>query len=397
MGRGDETIVVHAWDQLRAGDWREEHVFLRGAYLRAIEDGCAGQLRFRYAVWRRGGRAVAGALFQGFDLDAPGILPGAPAPVAWLTRLLRLSGVVCGNVLASGPRAFWRCPSLPDEALAGWLSATLSAVADELRQPGRCTVAALKDLPATGAHLVTALAGRGRYAAFSEDPVMVLELDPAWRRFDDYVACLTSGYRRELRRARERLRGVERRELGARDIAALADRIDELHAQVLERARVVPARISARCLARLVAELGGACSVMGYFRGAELVAFNTRYLGGGELESHYFGMDYAAAEEHALYRNLLYDDVATAIERGCARVQLGRCSHESKSALGAQPVALTSLAHHPSRLVTSLVVAAARRMGPPPWTARHPLRPAPSSDTSAPRRSPADRETPNAA
>jgi hypothetical protein len=42
------------------------------------------------------------------------------------------------------------------------------------------------------------------YRRLVEDPVMALDLDPAWRSLDDYVAALRSPYRREYRGARER-------------------------------------------------------------------------------------------------------------------------------------------------------------------------------------------------
>ncbi|MBT8494536.1 MAG: GNAT family N-acetyltransferase, partial [Deltaproteobacteria bacterium] len=209
---------------------------------------------------------------------------------------------------------------------------------------------------------------------------MTLELDPRWTTLRDYSNALRKSYRRELRIARDRLRGIERRELDSPGLSANERVLNELRDQVLDNAVAVPARKDARCLALLKERLGSRCSIVGYFRGSELVAFNTRFRDGLDYESHYFGMDYQANRQHSLYRNMLYDDIEHAITARLKRVHFGRCSHESKSAVGAQPLALSSYVRHPSFVLTKLVVSSARRLAATDWKRRHPFKR--SADTS---------------
>ncbi len=376
------TVLLRSIAEAGSSDWRADHTFLQRGYLQALEEHCADQLRFDYALLRDRGRAIAGAVFQSLDLDAEVALPvlhrdfdgGAERSAGrpWVRRFLgalRLRLVICGSAFAAGPYGSWRDPELPAAAHRAWLVEAARQVAARVRAPGVRVVSAFKDVD--DAALVD---GATDYQPVADDPVMALALDPRWRNLDDYAAALRSRYRREYRRARERGAHLVRRELTAGEILRLAAPIDALHAQVLARARLVPVRKDARTFARLQQLLGPRFSLVGYFDGPRLVAFNTRFTCGADLDSHFFGMDYAVAESLSLYRNLLYDDIADAIAAGHRRVILGRASQEIKSALGAAPMPLHNFIRHDSRLLTRLLAASTRWLAPPAWAPRRPFR-----------------------
>jgi hypothetical protein len=367
--------------------WPNDRTFLSRAYLRSLEECLSDQMDLRYALLLRNDRAMAGAVFQRIDFDHSSAFPNLSGPLlASLARTVRISGVICGNTFASGPHGYWSAPDLEAAALVDWLCASLEHFRAELAPAGRQTLAVVKDL-APGCHAEGLI--DSQFRRYDDHPVMTLELRGHWRTMSDYRDDLRRSYRRELRIARERLAGVSRRELRSRDFARYGQRMNELRDQVLARATAVPARKDARCLALLSERLSDRCSVLGYFRSGELLGFNTRFRDRGDFESHYFGMDYQANAAHSLYRNMLYDDIETAITGGFERVHFGRCSHESKSAMGAQPTTLASFVHHPSRLLSKLVVGAALRIGRASWRERHPFkvdttRPPPASDPGTP-------------
>lgn len=375
-----------SWE-LDADTWPTEELFLSLPLMRLSEDCCGDQLEFRYATLERGGDVLAGAVFHRVALRAQKLLPATKNRWHSVARRLidrvDMSVWMCGSAFMSGPSSYWiRGPLGPG---ARWLAECMRTLHTETGRPRR-TISIVKDLPLDHAPVAEALTGEG-FQAMTDEPVMVLDLDPAWTCLDDYVSALKSRYRREYRRTRAALEGVERRELTGADILARAPRFESLYRQVLQHAYVVPVHLNARFFARLADDLGAGSSVLGYFADGELIAFNSRLIPGAEYESYIFGMDYAVARERCLYKNILFDDVADAIARGCTSVHLSRCSHESKSALGARPLHYTTCARHPSRWALSGLLRMAERMATATWVERNPFR-APtatvSENTSAP-------------
>jgi predicted N-acyltransferase len=196
------------------------------------------------------------------------------------------------------------------------------------------------------------------------DPIMVLAIRPEWRRFEDYLAALRARYRGHARQALRASAGIERRELDSAEIAGRAADIDRLHAAVVARAAVRPSWLDARGFAALRARLGDGFSLVGYFDGGHLIAFNTRFHGGSDLESHYFGLDYAVSRRYALYRTMLYDDIGAAIDRGARRVLFGRMSCELKSTLGAVPHAMSWFGKSRSPWITGALAHVIQRLRP---------------------------------
>lgn len=377
-------------EALPEADWRAVlepgQAFLQPEYLRALERSRPERMTFFHALFREAGRPVAVASFQcvdfGLDGFGPNLLPeGASAEEvartsflvrAQLKRVLgrmRVRVLICGNLFVCGPHGFAHRPEL--EAQRAWSALAEAVDALQAREPD-LTMVLVKDLAPQVPGVASALqrAGMDRVRV---EPTMVLTLRPTWRCFEDYLAALTPKYRAQARRTRRQLAGVERRPLGASEIAALAPRVEALYGAVHQRSRLRPSRVSAAYFVHLKEELGAAFDFIGYFEGETLVAFNTRLRAGDELESYYLGLDYAHNERLALYFNALLDDVEHAILTGAHRVQFGRTSLERKSALGAEPVELNLFTRHREPLLYPL----ARSLLPlvqPRWTVRHPFR-----------------------
>ncbi|MEW5742873.1 MAG: GNAT family N-acetyltransferase [Myxococcota bacterium] len=359
--------------------WQAPHVFTSPEYLSALE-AFAGDARFHYALRRSSDGVTGGAVFRTFDLRVAEHLPllatdfagTSTLPVRWrpffasLLERFRLRVVLCGNVFSAGPHGHWGSQGA---GFNRWLGEEARRVARDVAEPGVRVLVILKDVATCASDTPG-----DDFAAFSEDPAMALSLHPAWADLEDYARALRSGYRREFHRVRTRGAALVREEFSARDILASAPRIDALHGAVLARARVLPARKSAHLFARLKDALGPRFSLVAYRHRGRLVAFNTRYDCGDELESHYFGVDPEVSETLALYKNLLFDDIAEAIARGRRRVMFGRDAQEVKSALGAQPVPYVSFVWTDSRLSTALLAAVARRLSRVRWTPRRPFR-----------------------
>jgi predicted N-acyltransferase len=383
--RGLHFSVFSTAEALPDAEWNAVvdagHVFLRPAYLRALERSQPERMTFIYALFRDEGRPVAVASFQcvdfGMDCFGPNLLPEGAAPGtsffvrAQLRRVLgrmRARVLICGNLFVCGPHGFAHRPEV--DAERAW--AALAEAVEVIQARERATMVLVKDLAPEVAGATRALEGAGLDRVRVE-PTMVLTVRPTWRRFEDYLGDLTTKYRAQARRARRQFEGVERRALSAGDIADLAPRVEALYGAVHQRSRLRPSRVGASYFVHLKEALGDAFDFVGYFEGDELRAFNTRLRAGDELESYYLGLDYAHNERLALYFNAMLDDVEHGILTGAHRIQLGRTSLERKSALGAEPVDLDLFTRHREPLLYPL----ARSLLPlvqPKWTARHPFR-----------------------
>jgi hypothetical protein len=379
-----DAVPARAW----AGLVAPERGFLGRDYLGALEAAAPARLGFRYALLDGAGAAVALAAMQTVDVSArecvPTLLEARPGERGWQRCLRRAAALtlgsrrvrvlLCGNVFAGGePGLAWRASV--EDCLRAFQHADAAMRRQGAQGAGerRARVFVFKDvgealLPAAR----QALAPLG-YREVPADPVMVLPLDPRWRRFDDYLGALRARYRGHVRQALQASTGVERRALAAADIAAAGARIDELHAAVVARASVRPSWMAARGFAALKARLGDRFNFIGYYKDGALVGFNTRFRFGEEMESHYCGLDYRVSKRYALYRSMLYDDIAAAIETGARRLSFGRTSQEIKSSLGALPRPMSWFGRTSFPLATAVMARLTARLTPP-WVAHQPFR-----------------------
>jgi hypothetical protein len=364
------SVPGPAWSGIVA----PERLYLDADYLGALEAAAPPRLGFRYALLEDAASALGVAAMQLVDVSPRECVPGLgePAPDEsmwrrWLRRGVaavladrRLRVLMCGNVFAGGETGVaWRSP--PEAVVAFRLAARAMQAMAADDAAGPAPIHLFKDVGEDAVNAARAALRPFGYWESEADPMMTLSLRPGWRSIDDYFAALTSRYRGHARRALRASASIERRLLAPAQITAVAGEVDRLHAAVVARASVRPSWLDARGFAALKARLGDRFAFVGYFRDDRLVAFNTRFHLGDDLDSHYFGLDYALTRRYALYRSMLYDDIAAAIDRGAKRVLFGRTSQEVKSSLGAVPERMFWFARAASPLTTGAVVHLMRR------------------------------------
>lgn len=340
---------------------------LGAPYLAALEAcGRRAGLRFHYALVERSGAPVAACAFQELTITPEDV--GGPA--RW-GRALALRLLVCGNLVVTGaPGVAWAAGVRDADAPALALAA-VDAV--QRRVGGRLGAVVLKDLPAAAA--ARDALGAAGFRPLPVEPTMTLHLRPGWRSFEDYVSSLRARYRRAVREARALADGIERRPLDAAEAERRVGELDALYARVHARAAFRGPYLGGGYFVALRRGLAaGDFDLVGYFRGGELCAFNTRFRVGERVDSSFFGLDRELATRHALFRNLLLDDLEHAIATGARAVHFGRTTHEIKSAIGAVPEELPCFYRPLHALSAPLcwIVRAAYR--PPRWTARRPFR-----------------------
>ena len=167
---------------------------------------------------------------------------------------------------------------------------------------------------------------------------MVLDLNPAWRTYEDYLAALDARYRRNAKAAAQKLADAGCALERLTDLRPHSGRLHELYLSVHNKAAIRLVTLGDKFLPELAEALGDdfRCSVAR--RGDEILGFVTSIRDGETAIAYYLGFDrLAAAEGMPLYLRLLHSTINHALEWRCRRLSLGRTALEPKAAMGAKP------------------------------------------------------------
>ncbi len=357
------------WDRVAGDD-----LFLQGRYLRALAAKDGGAVDSRLAVFRDGGQPVGVASFQIVELVGPPIAPLLERRGSlftflakrwrWVREPLALKILVCGDAFLTGQRGFaWRPGTHVERAMRS-LDLAAKAICADLGASDALAGFLVKDFGADHADL----GGRLMEAAYTEietEPNMVLELEPRWRSFDDYLHALSSKYRVKAKRAYAKSKGLVVRELSLADCDQHLGRMRSLLEGVRSHARYRLGRLDVAALRSLRSNLGDQLLLRGYFLGDDLVGFASGFVVGATLEAHLVGFDYTHNREHSIYPRMLYDYLEAAIRRGLGRVSFGRTAAEIKSTLGATAVATRCYFRHRNGTLNRFLPAVSRRVRAP--------------------------------
>ena len=313
--------------------------FLSAAWLAsssaAAQGGAGGPVTDLIQV-RDGGQVVLQTILQELPVDSMRL--GDRVDPTWVARALGPTAFQIGQALFSGPAVATALPSDQTAAL-------LTALAQDLPGRGACF---LKDLP-------SCTAPGEDWIATSAMPEMAICIPSAWCDFNDYLAALPSKYRSRVRRARSKFAGLESRELTADDAERFGESLQSLYADLMARTPYAPFVVEAGYVARLKALRPDEVLLRGYFDGERMVGFSTLLVDGREGLAHLAAVAPAYNPSHQLYLNVLFDLLASAIERGCSRLNYGRTATTIKSSVGAAPVGYASFVRHSGRLRQQLL------------------------------------------
>jgi len=364
-----DEVVVADWDGLARA--QAQAVFFDRRFLRGVEAGVEPGLECHYALFYEGERPVGLGYFQIADFVGQPVGPlleRAPATVAFAARSLKLLEkvfrvrlIVCGNAFTSGQHGFAFLPEVsPDRAVRGLLDAVEHIRQGQTEPAGTSKPAATAVLFKDFDHDAAAhrIAGRLRDHGFSDletQPNMVLDIDPSWDGYEDYLQSLASKYRVKANRAFAKSRDLVVRDLDLEDLAAHETRFSVIYDAVLDRADYRLGRQTAAAFAALRRDLGEELVLRGFFLGERLVGFSSGFVTDGVLETQCVGLDYELNRDLAIYPRMLYDYLQVAMARGLRQVNYGRTASEIKSTLGAEPVGVSCYVRHEQRAVNKLL------------------------------------------
>jgi hypothetical protein len=371
-GSGFEFLIAESigaihpqyWDRLAEGS----SVFFSRPYLAMLERNLPDNLRLHYAVLSRGGEPQAILVLQQLVLDAADLIaPEEPAPGLWsrlagrlrfwVRRPLHQSRVlVLGNLLSYGQHGYVRRAGL--EAADFWHGAAeaIYRIRRAEKLDGSADIQLVKDLEGESLAEASGLYDFG-YREAETEPNMVLQIDPSWTSYGDYLASLSGKYRKNVQ-----TRILAAFEQGSfrieriTDPGALAPRLHQLYLQVHSGAELRPFTLPESYWRELPAAFGDCLRLIGIFRGEQLLGFLCLLRDeGNSVFAYHIGYAREEGCEAPLYLRLLHAGVGEAIAMGGHRILLGRTALEAKAALGAKSERMAIYARHRHPLLNKLL------------------------------------------
>jgi hypothetical protein len=339
-------------DYLDAARWedvtRASSVYLSPQYLRVLEAAGPDNLRQRYALIFQGREAVAAVAAQVVTISAAK-LPKSKAAQMATKPLERLEErmLVCGNLLSWGMHGVRFAPHVERAEVWPAVAEALYRLRRADRLFGDTDLVLLKDVPPEHATGIDALK-RFSYRELETEPNMVLAIAPTWKNYDDYLASLTSSYRKTARKITKDVEAaggrVER--LSTNEIINTGAVIHDLYSKVHERQKLRLITLSPEFIPSLAATFGDdfRCNVIR--KDDQTLGFVTTLKDGDTAVGYYIGFDSAANAEMPLYFRLLQAVIEDAIALGCTRLSLGRTALEPKARLGAKPEPMSVWIRH---------------------------------------------------
>jgi hypothetical protein len=373
------------WDRVVEG----RSVFLSRRYLRVLEAAGPEEIRQRYAMIYRGAAPVGVVIAQALKLSGARLPRGeagrearasktkeAPRKRDQLAATAKravdkavevvgdavLSGweeeiLVCGNLLSWGTHGVAFAEGEDPAALWPAVADALYRIRRADHLFGDSDFVLIKDVTAPLLESSDTLR-RYSYAPIETEPNMVVELDPAWKTFDDYLASRKGDKRRALKKFERDLAeaGITRERLV--DPSPHAEELHALYMQVHERAAMRLVTVPVGYTPALAAEFGDdfRCTVA---RDAEgrIVGYITTIRDGDGALGYHVGIDYPTNARAPLYFTLLQTSVADAIALRARRLSLGRTALPPKQRLGAGPQPIQSWLRHRLPVANYLVRA----------------------------------------
>lgn len=392
LGDDLELQIDPQLGQVNRGDWESlvpaSNFFLQWDYLRALENTQPLNMRFHYAVLYKKQKPIVAAYFQVIFIDNSQ-LKEILAPVAsskhvgfiagwreWVHKgadELTMQVLVSGNNFVSGEYGLAWSDTITQEAAFVHLSHIVRVIIRDDRSQGLISAVLVKDYYPEAIPAAQRLR-RSHYHQFLVEPEMIVDIDPDWKAFPDYLAAMSKKYRNRAKSTLKKAEALQVEEFDAAAIALHGERIMELYLAVHKKARF---RLSALTIAYFVEMkrvFRKRFRFYSYSLDGRIVGFRTAFLTGDTLEAHFIGVDYAVNRENCLYQAMLYDFVNEGIANRVSRVYLGRTASEIKSTVGARPHDLTCFIRHRNSFSNQIIRPFIDYLKPSEWVPRNPFK-----------------------
>jgi predicted N-acyltransferase len=343
---GGTATVLRRSDLAHSDEWRtafrdqcKDH-----RYYELIEQTLANDFEYEYLLLRDAAGAVRG--IQPFFFVQQNLVEGIPGGIRHLVDSVRrkFPKFLTMRVLMVGCAAGEGHIGTVTSADATWLADALHAVLPAIARTGKASLIVLKDFSSRYRHVLGAFSNNG-YARVPSMPMTRLAL--RFRDFDDYLAHLSYGTRKSLRR---KFRKTERAakitcEITT-DITPYLDEIYPLYLAVHERSPMKFEKLTKEYLSQLGHSMPERVRFFIWRIDGRIVAFSLCLVHDGTIYDEYLGLDYSVALDLHLYFYTLRDILSWAIENNLTFYCSSPLNYDPKLHLGFELAPLDLYVRH---------------------------------------------------
>ncbi|MDB5803723.1 MAG: family N-acetyltransferase [Betaproteobacteria bacterium] len=365
---GIDYVNPAHWDAVTA----DAGFFFERSYLRVLETAGPENLAPRYALIYRDGAPVAALNMQLVRIEAARMRKEGSAvassrnpakrlirhlakpAAATLNERVRQRVLVCGNLLSYGFHAAAFAEGTPPETVWPAIAEVLYRVRRAEKLSGQTNFVLAKDLTAPELK-ASRILEKFSFHAVETEPNMVLELNPAWKNHEGYLAGMASKYRSAVKN--QIIKPIE--EAGCKlvvvkDVGAVAARLQALYLEVHQNASLRPVTLPESYWPALAAAAGNRLRVIALMQGELMLGFIGCLKDGETGVAYHIGFDRAASADLPIYLRLLHAAIEHLIAMGAARISLGRTALEPKARLGAKPQPMWVWMRHQQPLINQV-------------------------------------------
>lgn len=313
-------------------------------YYELVEQTLANDFQYEYLLLRDDAGVVRG--IQPFFFVQQNLVEGIPGGIRHLVdsvrrkfpRFLTMRILMVGCAAGEG-----HIGSIAAKD-AKWLAQALHAVLPAVARAGRASLITLKDFSSRYRSLLEAFSNNG-YARVPSMPMTRLALN--FRDFDDYLARLSYGTRKSLRRKfRKTERSAKIMHEIVTDITPYLDEVYPLYLAVHGRSPMKFEKLTKEYLSQLGREMPERTRFFIWRIDGRIVAFSICLVHDGTLYDEYLGLDYSIALDLHLYFYTIRDILTWAIANGLTFYCSSPLNYDPKLHLGFELAPLDLYVRH---------------------------------------------------
>ncbi len=193
------------------------------------------------------------------------------------------------------------------------------------------------------------------FNCFKSEPSMVMELQPDWKEFSDYLGAMSSKYRVRAKRAAKKGKDLKRVDMTYEQLLENKERIHELYEKISLSVDFNLVHLNKDYFPELKNKLGDKFKLVAYYLEDVMIGYFTTIKDHHETHAHFLGLDPSYNQKYQLYLNILYDITKVGIENQSKMIDFARTAPEIKSSVGAVPKETYLFLRHRNGLKNKLV------------------------------------------
>jgi predicted N-acyltransferase len=213
-----------------------------------------------------------------------------------------------------------------------------------------------------------------KYGQFSVEPNMVLNIQPDWKNFNDYLAALKTKFRVKAKKALQQSSDLKIVAITSENCDDQLIKMTELYQKVSTNAGFNLANFNLETYKDLKRAFGENYLLQSYWIDNKMVGFLSGIISNETLDAHFVGIDYSLNKPYAIYQRMLYDYINIAIEKKLKILNFGRTASEIKSSVGAIPQDLTIYLRHKKRITNRILHLFLQRVQPTAFQQKFPFK-----------------------